>query len=1077
MQLRWHGLVPELRRKGHEQDMSATETLLSATVQALNAALVPTIFLYLLWKREWTWTGLFVALCCAAAGWAQLNTLAAAVSSADIEQRALAIGAAMRAALFLGAAVGALRRPATAMTVLIVGACLFLGYTGANAIYRDLFGLDPAGSYAFGGKMVPDWLGLPVMVLFGPGACLVGLPWCLARQSNLRASLVSAAHERYAIVFGLGIAAFVIVSCGMLAWAYVGHGPFSGERLQPALAIETNGLGAANLAVWVIMGAGMFVFWAFPRHFIEQAAKLIEASERPDVDKLADIAPPMWRSLAESLDLRRDEARRSNRAAEEARAQLSAFFEHVPVNMSLHGLDGRYLIGSGQVAKSYGINEEELRARDMQSLAGHWPKFEELASATVKVVTAGETQRIVTPFNAGEDAEEQVFDVVVFPIRSADGQIIQVGSLGIDITERMQAEAALAERGAQLTSLLDNMPAGINVFDRDNKLILANKAAMDRNQEGSKKGVGSEASEFNERWPEFEKLLAAVLAVRETGTAQRLITPYRRPGEAEPILCDVVAFPIRDSAGDVDQLGLFMLDVTEDRRNQEELARSRGTLQAFFENIPAMTFIIEPGRHYVTANSYALESYGFDFLSPANLIGKPDITGTPEHWHPVIAEAHRMVMEEGRPHEVETSIDLPSGTLSLYVSRFPIRNAEGEVTHVGGLIFDRTAEKRASAEVAATRESLHQSEKLAALGQLLAGVAHELNNPLTVVVGRSAILEEKLRETPHGKAIADLREAADRCNRIVRTFLAMARQSAPRRAAVQVNDAIEAALDMTAYGLRSSGIELVRKFDPALPEVEADEDQLVQVITNLLINARHALEEHRPAGGKVTISTRAKGGKLLVDIADNGAGVPAEIASRIFEPFFTTKEVGDGTGMGLAMSKGMIEEHGGKLLYSDAKDGGAVFTVELPIAVAAQGAKPESDEEHAPAKGRGRVLVIDDESSIRGLLAEILEDIELDCTQCGDGAAALELLDQEQFDLVFCDVRMPVMDGIRFRQNLAETHPELLGRLVFISGDVLQRGKARRAEIADHPFVEKPFNPAEVRRLALSLLDGEGDKP
>ncbi|MCC6926272.1 ATP-binding protein [Novosphingobium sp.] len=919
------------------------------TVQGLNAALVPIVFLYLLWKREWTWTGLFVALCSAGAGWAQLNTLADAVGSADIDQRALAFGAAMRAALFLGAAVGALRRPSTASTFLIVGACLFLGYTGANAIYRDLFGLDPAGSYAIGGRMVPDWLGLPVMVLFGLGACLVGLPWCLARQSNLRASLVSAAHERYAIVFGLGIAAFVIVSCGMLAWAYVGHGPFSGERLQPALAMETNGLGAANLAVWVIMGAGMFVFWAFPRHFIEQAAKLIEASERPDVDKLADITPPMWRSLAESLDLRRDEARRSNRAAEEARAQLAAFFDHAPVAMTLGDTKGRIIRANAAVAQAYGRSVETLPAMPVSEIAGYWPEIGDLLAAHQAALTTGKAQRLAAPFKPAGDREPLVYDVAVFPIFGSDGTVIQIGSLGVDVTEQ--------------------------------------------------------------------------------------------------------------------------------ERSRQELARSRGTIQAFFENIPAMTFIIGPDRNYVSANSYAIDNYGFEFLSPKSLLGKSDLTGTPDHWHPIIAEAHRTVMEDGKPHEVETSIDMPGGTLSLYVSRFPIRNAEGEVTHVGGLIFDRTAERRASDQVAATREALHQSEKLAALGQLLAGVAHELNNPLTVVVGRSAILEEKLKATPHGKAIADLREAADRCNRIVRTFLAMARQSAPRRAAVQVGDAIEAALDMTAYGLRSSGIELVRKFDENLPEVDGDEDQLVQVFTNLLINARHALEEHRPEGGKVTIATRVKGDKLLVEIADNGPGVSAELVSRIFEPFFTTKAVGDGTGMGLAMSRGMIEEHGGRLLYSDAKGGGAVFTVELPITAALANAKPEGDSEQPHEMGRGRVLVIDDEPSIRGLLVEILEGIELDCSECGDGAAALELLGRQDFDLVFCDVRMPVMDGIRFRQHLADTHPALLDRLVFISGDVLQSGSARRAEIAGHAFVEKPFNPAEVRALALSLLDGQGDTP
>jgi PAS domain S-box-containing protein len=1209
-----HGLVPEPLRKGHGQDMSATENLLSATAQGINAALVPAIFLYLLWKREWSWTGLVLGLCIGLAAWFQVDfavgqllirpvEIAGSFNVSEPSPGELA-WLMFRALLYLGAMVSCLRGPKQIRTVLIVAVSLSILFTTAIPVVRWIVGLDSLDIIPIREFDTPDWADLIAAIIGGIIPAAVAVPWSIYRLSNVRQNLMSPVLDRFALISGIAIVAFTLVSSAMMSGGFRAAGPFAGEPIAAAQSGARSGFPPIVILI-LLVGTGLAAFWALRRAFIEPAIALIEALRGSKSPETLTRLPAIWQPLFRSIESDRQQASDHLKALEETRAQLAALFEHAPVAMALSDMDGKHQLTNRAVEELYGLPAAELREKPGSWLFERFENFSEFAPHWEALIKTGKPMRIETVFKPENRDEPRNLDLIVFPVRAADGTIKQIGSLAIDVTARQEAEralaereamlaglfdhapvaitvfsrerrmvaanraatgaygmtrvgkrslpverfrpfwpefdrfvelglsvfetgepqqfsiafdpprgapqeikeaiyfpiysstgevaqvglcmmdvteqkraeAALAEREAQLTSLLDHIPAGINVFDLNSNLVLVNKAAAERNKLVDPGLPGVESSQLSDRWPEFEKLTATALAVLQTKAPQRLTTLYQRPGEPEPILCDVVSFPILNAAGEVHQVGLFMLDVTEQQQREQELARSRGTLQAFFENIPAMTFIIGPDRKYVSANSYAIDSYGFEFLSPENLIGKSDLTGTPDHWHPVIAEAHRTVMEDGKPHEVETSIDMPGGTLTLYVSRFPIRSAEGEVTHVGGLIFDRTAERRASDQVAATREALHQSEKLAALGQLLAGVAHELNNPLTVVVGRSAILEEKLKETPHGKAIADLREAADRCNRIVRTFLAMARQSAPRRAAVQINDAIEAALDMTAYGLRSSGIELVRKFDENLPEVEGDEDQLVQVFTNLLINARHALEEHRPEGGKVTIATRAKGGKLQVEIADNGPGVPAELVSRIFEPFFTTKAVGDGTGMGLAMSRGMIEEHGGKLLYSDAKGGGGVFTVELPIVAALASAKPESDIEQPLGKARGRVLVIDDEPSIRGLLVEILEGIELDCTECGDGAAALELLDQQSFDLVFCDVRMPVMDGVRFRQHLAETHPALLDRLVFISGDVLQRGNARRAEIAGHAFIEKPFNPAEVRQLALSLLDAEGAAP
>lgn len=1034
-----------------------------------GALLFGTVLLAALWRRQWSGFGLALALCLGFKGWTHLDALLAVTERGSIEARAQMVWVA----LYIVAMLGSVLRPRAGWTTAIMVACAHLLFTGAIPLVRDLLGFGAGTNYAIARLPVSHWLGVSTSLLFAIGPGLWAIPWALVRQSNASPGLLAAAQAQYARLFGAGLAMLMVLVPVYFAWGLIGRGAFSGFPLVPVYAGEgASALSGVNAAVAVLLGLMVALFWIVPRRFIEQAVVLIEASQRDGQARLEDLAHPLWRDFARTLDQLRSAAATSRDELEQARAQLAGFFEHAPVAMSLGAPDGRIVLANRAVADAYGRAPDQLGDMTPGEISAFWPEVATMLEAMGRLLESGEPQRFTTPFKATSEAEPLLYDVVIFPVRGSDGSITQIGSLGIDVTAQRRAEEALAQREAQLAGFFEHAPVALTLMEPDGRVSVANRMAADPYGVGVEQFRAMGMADMARYWPELDQMVARYRQVLEAGAPQRMTTPLIAPDQAESRLFDYVLFPVKAPDGSVAQVGHIAIDVTSQHSLMAELETKSSTLQAFFDNIPAMTFIIAPDRRYVTSNSYAVKNYGLDFLSPENLIGQPDITGTPEAWHPVIEEAHRKVMERGETHVAEPSFDLPNGSLHLLVSRFPIRNAEGEITHVGGLIFDRTADKKASEDIATAREALHQSEKLAALGQLLAGVAHELNNPLTVVVGRSAILEEKLQDTPHGKAITDLREAADRCNRIVRTFLAMARQSAPRRAPVQVNDAIEAALDMTAYGLRTSGIELVRKFASDLPEIEADEDQLVQVITNLLINANHALEGR--SGARVTLTTRVKGGRVQIEVADNGPGVPAEIASRIFEPFFTTKGVGDGTGMGLAMSRGMIEEHGGTLRYSNAKDGGAMFTIELPLGEIAETETPVANSPKTVPKARGRVLIIDDEAAIRGLLAEILEGIDLECIQCGDGAAALALLDEEAFDVVFCDLRMPVMDGVRLREELAERHPELLDKLVFISGDTLQRGTRRNAAIAGHAFIEKPFNPAEVRQVALDKLGNEG---
>src|SRR4051794_17527149 len=286
---------------------------------------------------------------------------------------------------------------------------------------------------------------------------------------------------------------------------------------------------------------------------------------------------------------------------------------------------------------------------------------------------------------------------------------------------------------------------------------------------------------------------------------------------------------------------------------------------------------------------------------------------------------------------------------------------------------DITERRVAEAEIARQREALHQQEKLSALGSLLAGVAHELNNPLAVVVGRAIMLEEEVTDPGFADSVGRLRVAAERCASIVKTFLVMARQRPHERRQVAVDAVLNSALDLVAYGLRTAGIEVVRK--SATPssklEVLADEDQLHQVFLNLLVNAQQALLQEPPPR-RITLSTSGEGTSVEIAVADNGPGIPAAIHARIFEPFFTTKPQGTGTGVGLSICHAIIVAHGGTIEADAIGERGARFTIRPPLAPPPPMAETATTATPAAPAPPARILVVDDEPEILAMVGEIL---------------------------------------------------------------------------------------------------------
>lgn len=393
-------------------------------------------------------------------------------------------------------------------------------------------------------------------------------------------------------------------------------------------------------------------------------------------------------------------------------------------------------------------------------------------------------------------------------------------------------------------------------------------------------------------------------------------------------------------------------------------------------------------------------------------------------------------------------------------------------------VYDMTERKASEAKIKDQEAALQQSEKLAALGGLLAGVAHELNNPLSVVVGQATLLGETAKDEKTSARADKIRKAGERCSRIVRSFLALARRKPAERKPMAINEVIEGSLELTAFQLRTDNVELQKNLDPHLPDALADSDQMTQVITNLVINAKQALQEKEGARRVVVESRyRAADNMIVVSVTDNGPGVPPDIIHRIFEPFFTTKPAGSGTGVGLSLCHNIIESHGGRIWVEDAEGGGARFIFTLPAQTTKEAAGDNLKAMLQPAPEKvlpQNILIVDDEVELAQTLADILGPDGHTTTLAEHGARALALLREQPFDIIISDLRMPVMDGPTLYRELEQTMPDYLPRIIFVTGDTLSTHVSAFLSRYQLDVIEKPYTPEDVRAKIRQLLGKEG---
>ena len=372
------------------------------------------------------------------------------------------------------------------------------------------------------------------------------------------------------------------------------------------------------------------------------------------------------------------------------------------------------------------------------------------------------------------------------------------------------------------------------------------------------------------------------------------------------------------------------------------------------------------------------------------------------------------------------------------------------------------------------QERLQGHSRLASVGELAAGVAHEINNPLAAVLGLSELIQMENASPSVTEDARKIQEAAERAARIVQNLLSFARKQESAKGYLHVASVVDRAIELKSHDFRLNNINLTTKHSNRVPLTMIDELQMIQVVLNILNNASQAIIENQESG-EITATTSLKNGKIRISITDNGPGIAPEILQYIFDPFFTTKQVGQGTGLGLSICYGIVREHGGEL-WAESKPGkGATFHIELPLASdITSTTTPAGNEESNASASSGnnssmRILVVDDEPLFRDAISRMLSADGHDVVLASNGYQAWDLIQKDRFELILADLRMPGLDGQRLYDLVKEKSQDIAEKMVFVTGDTASPSARNFLRATGNPVLSKPFTIDDIRRLIDSL--------
>ena len=503
-------------------------------------------------------------------------------------------------------------------------------------------------------------------------------------------------------------------------------------------------------------------------------------------------------------------------------------------------------------------------------------------------------------------------------------------------------------------------------------------------------------------------------------------------------------------------------DITESKKVEEALRQNEEKYRLIVENSGDLIFTLNSAGEFIYVSPSVTKMLGY---SQTELLGKRFRSLV----HPddlyVIDEAiqRNIVDREQTTGNDEYRFRNASGEWRWLISTgTPTREKDEHVFTFIGVARDITESKKAEEERHQLEEKSQVASRLAAMGEMAAGIAHEINNPLTGVLGYAQIMlaRENIPEDIKG----DLRLIADSSQRvaeIVKRLLTFTRQAKPVKSLVNLNELIDDTLKLRDYVLKTANIKVFTRFDQDLPLSVVDPGQLQQVFLNLIVNAEQAMREAH-GNGTLTISTQKQDNNIRISFQDDGPGITEQNQAHLFEPFFTTKAPGEGTGLGLSLSRSIILAHNGNIHVESESGHGTTFIIELPIIEALPSVANVSNHtiKVKPAATRnGKVLVVDDELVVRGVLHRVLTRMGHSVDTIADARIAMEKIDAgAMYDVILTDVRMPGMSGIEMYTRIVEKIPAMKNRIIFITGDVMGADIKNFLTQNGLAFLAKPFD-------------------
>ncbi|HEX7364991.1 MAG TPA: PAS domain S-box protein [Dehalococcoidia bacterium] len=683
-------------------------------------------------------------------------------------------------------------------------------------------------------------------------------------------------------------------------------------------------------------------------------------------------------------------------------------------------------------------------------------------------LTGEPTRSLIYTF-VGKDGSSGFGELSAFPIRNEKGQITGFRGVSKDVTERKRMEEALRQSEKRYRTILEEMQESYFETDLKGNYTLFNDAQC--RQVGYTREEMTDMSYKNITPADRQKEVFEIYnQIYRTGEPNQLFQAEQLKKDGSRIPVEYSAFPVKNDKGEVIGFRGVGRDISKRLQMEETIRRSEERYRTVLEEMEEPYYEMDIAGRFTFFNDAMCRRLGY---SREELMGMHYMKYTPpeeaekarEQFNRVYRTGETVRLLERRSIKKDGSLNLSETTV------LPLRNRSGEIIGFRGINRDLSERKKADDEKKQLEQKAQLASRLASVGELASGVAHEINNPLTGVIGYAHLLltrKDLSKDVRHDLEI--INEGSQRVAGIVKKLLAFARQTKPEQRYVNINELIRNTLDLRAYELSANNIKVTLQLARDIPMTMADPGQLQQVFLNLIINAETEMKQAHDKG-KLTIKTERMDGTLRITFKDTGPGIAKENLETIFDPFYTTREVGQGTGLGLSVCHGIITEHNGKIWAESEPGKGASFIIEIPLITEEMQIDASEAVIEEPVKvAKAKILVVDDEPVIRQFISQVLGEQGHTVETVDNAAAALKMVKAKRYRLILLDIKMPGMSGVELYKQFQKIAPSITKRVVFITGDVMGKRTISFLNKTKSPYMMKPFDARELRSVINRIL-------